>query len=82
MTAADSVPDSLMPKGVEHQSLQAMPGPSWIVPDSLMPKGVEHIFDEPIDEYHDNVPDSLMPKGVEHTTYQGEGWAGQMCLIP
>ena len=36
------VPTSVMPKGVEHESLGVEQSPTLIVPTSVMPKGVEH----------------------------------------
>ncbi len=41
-TATSAVPDSLMPKGVEHKARYSIYSRTIKVPDSLMPKGVEH----------------------------------------
>ena len=38
-----AVPDSVMPKGVEHNLCGIITLFVTLVPDSVMPKGVEHI---------------------------------------
>ncbi len=37
------MPNSVMPKGVEHDVYKTTDGHAGIVPNSVMPKGVEHL---------------------------------------
>ncbi len=74
------MPNSVMPKGVEHTDPIRQPEPRGNrVPNSVMPKGVEHAsaslgFDSP-----DWVPNSVMPKGVEHYIAVCQSGNGYYC---
>ena len=61
------VPNSVMPKGVEHLDAAAAASTRSSVPNSVMPKGVEHTtIRRSRDCAVGDVPNSVMPKGVEH----------------
>ena len=60
-----TVPNSVMPKGVEHIVPVAVGRQAHGVPNSVMPKGVEHMIRRRPNRGC-TVPNSVMPKGVEH----------------
>ncbi len=66
MTCETAVPNSVMPKGVEHSFAKAARCLQPWVPNSVMPKGVEHFNPLCFLIGRDLVPNSVMPKGVEH----------------
>ncbi len=57
---------SLMPKGVEHATIEVVFLNGVEVFHSLMPKGVEHKLEVGKKYTDGRVLHSLMPKGVEH----------------
>ncbi len=58
--------ESLMPKGVEHESFAISVTDRISSVESLMPKGVEHRSASRKNALIDVRVESLMPKGVEH----------------
>src|SRR5579871_3894202 len=60
------VPNSVMPKGVEHEVSAELMNLDHLVPNSVMPKGVEHMELPLAPCAVEQVPNSVMPKGVEH----------------
>ena len=72
------VPNSVMPKGVEHLIEAWHGGRNDRVPNSVMPKGVEHYASMRAGCMACScVPNSVMPKGVEHYAEMRESVLGR-----
>ncbi len=76
------MPPSVMPKGVEHNSLAHTRLWALGVPPSVMPKGVEHPQLAYAIGISRPVPPSVMPKGVEHLAESEALKSVQACRPP